>query len=56
MINLPQHQCTHDKRAEDGDETEDGRRIKTVDACDITSTEERRQQEEYLNWKFRTEK
>ena len=46
---LPQHECSHDKRAEDGDKAENGRRVKTVDARYVAGTKERRQQEEYLN-------
>ena len=50
---FPEHERSHDKRAEDGDKTENWRRVEAVDACDVTGAKERRQQEEYLNSLFR---
>jgi len=48
-IYLPQHECAHDKRTEDGDEAQHGRRIKTVDTCDVAGAEECRQQKKDLD-------
>jgi len=39
---FPEHECSHDKRTEDGDKAENWRRVEAVDACYVTSAEERR--------------